>query len=110
MNTEWLSHLYTIMIPLIIFGILFAYFIIRTTLIGKSKILVQRRRIGTLNICALLLLLCLFISNATFPFALTYLIVPVSIYLAFLSKAKNPVFINEIITVITFVIFIVLWL
>ena len=91
-------------------GTLFVYFIIRTTFIGNAKIMVQRKKIVTLNTWASLLLFSLFLSNSTFPFALGYLIVPISIYLAFLSKEKNPIFINEIITVITFIILFVLWL
>jgi hypothetical protein len=68
--------------------------------------MVQRKKIITFNTYAILLLGCLFISNSAFPSVFGYLIVPVAIYLAFLSKEKDPVFINEIVTILTLI---VLW-
>jgi len=99
-----------ILIALIFLGILYTYFIIRSRLISESKIVIQRKKNITLNIYAALMVVCLFISNTTYPYILGYLFVPLSIYLATLSKERNPLYINELTTIITFATLIVLWL
>jgi len=100
LNGEILTHTSTL-IYLIILGALYIYFIIRSNLISESKVVVQRKKVITLNMCAFLMIVCLFISNTTYPYILGYLFVPVSIYLTMLSYERNPLYINELITIIT---------
>ncbi|MCL2291307.1 MAG: hypothetical protein FWC34_11505 [Bacteroidetes bacterium] len=97
----------SILISLIVLGVIYMYFIIRTRLINESKVVTQRKKVVTFNTCAILMLACLFISNSAYPYILGYLSVPISIYLAILAQEKNPLFINEIITILTLFL---LWL
>ena len=90
-------------VSVLVISILYIYFIIRIKLIGDTKVVVQRKRIFTLNIWALLLLFCFFLSNSSLTKGFNYLLVPISIYLAFFSKEKNPFFINEIVTIVIFI-------
>ena len=83
--------------------IIYSYFILRTKLINDSKVVVQRKRMVTFNLCATLLIFCIFISHSAYPHGLGYLFVPISVYLAILSQEKNPFYVNELITIITFV-------
>ena len=91
-------------IALIILTLIYLYFIIRTKIINDSKIVVQRKRIITLNTRALLMIACLFISNSTHPDVLGYLFVHISVYLALLSQERSPLYINEFATILTFVL------
>jgi len=95
------------LITLITLSIFYLYFIVRIRIINDSKIVVQRKRIITLNTRALLMIGCLFISNSAYPHALGYLFIHISVYLALLAQERSPLYINEFITVCTFV---VLWL
>jgi hypothetical protein len=95
------------LVLLIVLGIIYFYFMIRTQLISESKVVVQRRRAVTLNMWAISMMACILISNSTYPQALGYLFVPISIYLAILVQERNPFYINEFITLATLI---VLWL
>ena len=102
-DEDMLSHTSTL-IALLIFSFLYLYFIIRTRIINDSKIVVQRKRVITLNTRALLMIACLFLSNSTYPCVLGYLFIHISVYLSILAQEKNPLFVNEIITVATFIV------
>ena len=91
-------------IALITLSVLYLYFIIRTKIINDSKIVIQRKRIITLNTRAILMIACLFISNSTYPNVLGYLFVHLSVYLAILSQEKSPLYFNEWVTVVTMVV------
>jgi hypothetical protein len=95
------------LVSLIGLGILYIYFIVRFKILSDTKVMIQRKKIMTLNTRAVLMIICLFISNSTYPNILGYLFVHLAIYLALLAQEKSPLFINEIITILTFV---VLWL
>jgi len=84
-------------------GIIYIFFIIRFKLLSESKIVIQRTRVVTLNTRALLMIVCIFISNSTYPFALGYLFVHISIYIAMLAQEKSPLFIHELITILALV-------
>jgi hypothetical protein len=88
---------------LISLGLIFLFFIIKFKLVNDSKLLTQRSKIFTLNIRATLMIVCIFISNSSYPEVLGYLFVHLSIYLAMLAQEKSPWFLNEFITIITFV-------
>jgi len=92
------------LIALFILSLLYLYFIVRTRIINDSKIVIQRKRIITLNTRAFLMIACLFISNSTYPNVLGYLFIHLSVYLSILSYEKNPLYINDFITVVTFVV------
>jgi len=92
------------LIALITLSVLYLYFIIRTKIINDSKIVIQRKRIITLNSRAILMIACLFLSNSTYPNALGYLFVHLSVYLAILSQEKSPLYFNEWVTVVTMVV------
>jgi len=94
-------------IRLIFLSILYLFFIMRARIISESKVMVQRKKLITLNMWSILMLACLFISNSTYPQVLGYLFVPISIYLVIFVQEKNPFYINEIITLVTLI---VLWL
>jgi hypothetical protein len=96
------------LISLIVLSVLYIYFIFRIRIINQSKIVKQRNRIFTLNTWAILLLSCMFLTNSDYPQALGYILAPVTIYLAILSQEKNPLYINELITIITFATFLCL--
>jgi hypothetical protein len=93
-------------IKFISIAIIFAYFILRTKIINDSKIVIQRKRILTLNIWSVMMIACIFISNSTYPNVLGYLFGSISIYLAILAQERNPLYINELITII---ILVMLW-
>jgi len=94
-------------VALITLTLIYFYFIIRTKIINDSKVVVQRKKIITLNARAMLMIVCLFISNSTYPNVLGYLFIHISIYLALLAQEKSPLYINELITIATLL---VLWL
>jgi hypothetical protein len=96
-----------VFISLISIGIIYIYFILRTKIISDSKVVAQRKRMITFNLWSVLMIVSIFISNLNYPLVLGYLYVAISIYLAILSQEKNPLYINELITVITLV---ALWL
>lgn len=106
LNEEIITHVSTL-IYLIILGVLYIYFIIRSRLVSESKVVVQRKKIITLNTCSILMIACLFISNISYPYILGYLFVSIAIYLAILAQERNPLYINELTTII---ILILLWL
>jgi len=99
-----------LLISLLSLSVIYLYFIIRIRIISESKIIKHRNKVFTFIIWSILLFSCLFITNSTYPHSLGYIFVPVSIYLAILVQEKNPIFINEIITIVTFLIFLFLWL
>ena len=94
----------TTLIALITLCIFYFYFVVRTKIINDSKIVIQRKRIITLNTRAVLMVACLFISNSPYPDVLGYLFVHLSIYLTLLAQEKSPLYINEFVTVVTFVV------
>jgi hypothetical protein len=85
-------------------GLIYFYFMMRLQLINESKVVVLRKKTLTLNMWALLIIACLFISNTTLPKLLGYLFVPISIYLSIFANERNPFYINEIITVLTLLV------
>ena len=103
LDREVLTHP-LVLISLIGLGILYLYFIIRSRLISEAKVVVQRKRVVTLNLCAVLMLACLFISNSPYPYVLGYLFAPISIYLSIFAQERNPFFINEAITILTLIL------
>ena len=82
-------------------GIMYFYFIIRTRIINDSRIVKQRNRISTFNIWSILMFACFFITHSTYPHFLGYIFVPISVYLTLLVQEKNPLYINELTTIIT---------
>ena len=99
------------LVALIILGILYLFFVVKFKLLSESKVVIHRKRIATLNTRALLLLICIFISNSTYPAVFGYLSVPVSIYLAMLVQEKSQRWItNDVIAIITLTTFVILWL
>jgi len=44
---------------------------------------------------------CFFITHSTYPHFLGYIFVPISVYLTLLVQEKNPLYINELTTIIT---------
>jgi len=84
--------------------IVYLYFLIRTRLISESKVVMLRKRVITLNFFSILLLGCLILSNSTFPQLFGYLFLPITIYLGYLSQEKNPLYINEIVSILTLVV------
>ena len=90
-------------VALIVLGVIYLFFVIKFKLLSESKIVVHRKRVATLNTRALLLLVCIFLSNSTYPTVIGYLSVPIAIYLAMLAQEKSPLWINEVITTLTFV-------
>jgi len=96
--------------PPIILGILYLFFILKFKMSSELKVVVQRKRVFTFNMWAILMIICLFVSNSVYPNALGYLFVPIAIYLSILAPEKNPFFINELITITTLVTLLILWL
>jgi hypothetical protein len=84
--------------------ILYLYFIMRVKYINDSKVVVQRKRIITLNTRAVLMMTCILISNSIFPQILGYLFIHISVYLALLSQERSPLYFNEFVTIVTFVV------
>jgi len=101
------ANLSRTLFSLIILGIVYLFFIIRFKILSETKVAIQRNRIVTLNTRAVLMLGCILISNSLYPVVLGYLFIHISIYLAMLMQEKSPLFINEVITIITLV---ALWL
>ena len=99
-----------IFVAIITLSVIYLFFVVKFKLSSESKVVIQRKRVATLNTRALLLILCIFISNSAYPAALGYLSVPIAIYLAMLAQEKNPLWINEVITAITLTALLVLWL
>jgi len=100
LNKKNFMHPITI-ISLIVLGITYSYFIIRTKLISDSKVVLVRKKVVSLNTWALMLIVCVFLSNSSYPRCLGYLFVPISIYLTMLAQERNPLYINELVTFIT---------
>ena len=90
-------------VALIVLGVVYLFFVVKFKLLSEAKIVIHRKRVATLNTRALLLLVCIFLSNSTYPTVLGYLSVPIAIYLAMLAQEKSPLWINEVITTITLV-------
>jgi len=88
---------------LISLSIIYLFFTIKFRLLSDSKVAIQRNRIVTLNTRAFLMIACIFISNSAYPFVLGYLFIHISIYLTMLAQEKSPLYINELITIITLV-------
>ena len=88
---------------LIVLGVVYLFFVIKFKLLSESKIVIHRKRVATLNTRALLLIICVFLSNSAYPTVLGYLSVPIAIFLAMLAQEKSPLWINEVITTITLV-------
>jgi hypothetical protein len=91
-------------ISLVALAIIYLYFIIRTRIINEAKIVKLRVRIFTFHLCTLLIMACIFITSDTYPHFLGYIFVPIAIYLTLLSSERNPLYINEIIACITFLL------
>ena len=92
------------LVSLITLGIVYLFFVVKFKLLSESKIVIHRKRAATLNTRALLLLICIFISNSTYPIVLGYISVPIAIYLAMLAQERSPLWIfNEVITILTLV-------
>ena len=87
----------------IFLGVVYLFFVVKFKLLSESKIVIHRKRIATLNTRALLLVICIFLSNSAHPTVLGYLSVPIAIYLAMLAQEKSPLWINEVITTLTLV-------
>jgi hypothetical protein len=88
-------------------GVVYLFFIIRFRLLSDAKVVIQRNKIVTLNTRAVLMFACIFISSSAYPVVLGYFFVHLSVYLAMTAYEKNPLFINELITILTLV---ALWL
>jgi hypothetical protein len=100
LNEEILTRT-NVIITLSFLAIVYIYFMVRTRMINEAKVVMLRKRVVTLNTSSALMITCLFISNSTYPYILGYLFVPIAIYLAILAQERSPLFINEIITIIT---------
>ena len=106
LNSEITLHI-TTKISLATLCIIYLYFMVRVRLISELKVILQRKRIITLNIWAIIMLACLFITNSAYPFYLGYFFALIAIYLAILAQESNPLYINELITISVLV---ALWL
>jgi len=102
-DSEKLSDTFTI-IKLNILAVIYLYLIVRTKLINDSKVIIQRKRIITLNTRAILMTACLLLTNSTYPHILGYLYIYVATYLALLAQEKSPLYFNEFVTIATFVL------
>ncbi|MDR2972156.1 MAG: hypothetical protein LBU83_09545 [Bacteroidales bacterium] len=91
------------MFSLISLGIIYLFFIVKFKLISDAKVQLQRNRIITLNTRAVLIMACILLSNSSYPDILGYLFVHLSIYLSILAYEKNPLYINDFITIITLI-------
>ncbi|MCL2246062.1 MAG: hypothetical protein FWC10_02995 [Lentimicrobiaceae bacterium] len=95
-------------ISLLVLAIIYLFLIVKFKLLSESKVVIQRKRIITLNTRAFLIIACIFLSGSTYPFFLGYLFIHISIYMAMLAQEKSPLYIvNELITI---TILIALWL
>jgi hypothetical protein len=103
LKTETLPHTPKL-IALPALFLLYLYFIMRVMYINNSKVVVQRKRIITLNTRAVLMMACILISNSIFPQILGYLFIHIAVYLALLAQEKSPLYINEGVTLITIVV------
>jgi hypothetical protein len=90
-------------ISLLILSILYFFFIIKFKLLSESKVIVQRKKIVTLNTWALLIIIALFLTNSPYPNALGYLFFPISVYLSLLAQEKNPFYFHDLVTIFTLV-------
>jgi hypothetical protein len=88
-------------IALFLLSIIYVFFMVRTKLLTDSKVVVLRKKGFTMNTWAVFMIVCLFISNSTYPHVLGYLFVPITGYLAILSREKNPYYIHELVTIAT---------
>ena len=84
--------------------IMYLYFLIRSRLISESKVVMLRKRVISLNSFSILLIGCLLLSNSTFPQLFGYLFVPITIYTGYFSQERNPLYINEIVSILTLVV------
>jgi len=89
-----------VLIALSFLTIVYIYFMVRISIINEAKVVILRKRAVTLNANAALIILCLFISNSSYPYILGYLSAPIAIYLAALVPEKKP-FIHDIIAMAT---------
>jgi hypothetical protein len=94
----------TTLITLFTLPFLYLYFILRCKIINDSKVVIQRKRIITLNTSAVLMMVCILISNSSYPHILGYLFIHIAVYLALLAQERSPVYFNELITIVTFVV------
>jgi len=90
-------------IALLVLTILYFFFIIKFKLLSESKVIVQRKKIITLNTWSLLIIIAVFVSNSSYPYALGYLFFPISVYLSLLAQEKNPFYIQDLISIFTLV-------
>jgi len=90
-------------IALLILSIFYFFFIIKFKLISESRVIVQRKKIITLNTWSLLIIIAVFVTNSSYPYALGYLFFPISVYLSLLAQEKNPFYINDLIPIFTLV-------
>lgn len=90
-------------ISLIIITLLYLYFIIRTKVQSESKVVVQRKRILTLNVISVIWITAVFINSSCIPISKGYFFVPFSLYLGILSQDRSKFLINEIVTCLTIV-------
>jgi len=102
-----IENLHLTLISLVSLGFMYLFFIVKFKLIGDSKVVIHRNRIVSLNTRAIMMIACIFLSNSSYPDILGYLFIHISIYLAMLAQEKSPLYINELITIITLV---ALWL
>jgi hypothetical protein len=90
-------------ISFICLGVIYLYFIIRTRLVVESKVVVIRKKMITLSMRAILMGACLLVTNTPYPYLLGYLSVSIALYLAILAQERSPYYINEWVTLITFI-------
>jgi len=90
-------------ISLMCLCIIYLYFMIRTRLISATKTVIVRKQALSLNIWSVLMGASLLLSYTTYPYILGYLSVPIVIYLTILVPEKNRGYINEWVTLITFI-------
>jgi len=102
-----ISNMGVRLFSIISLSIVYLLFILRFKLLSDTKVVIQRNRIVTLNTRAILMLACIFIAGLPYPLVLGYLFVHLSVYLAMTAQEKSPLFINELITILTLV---ALWL
>ena len=102
-----ISKMGVTLFSIISLSVVYLLFILRFKLLSDTKVVIQRNRIVTLNTRAILMLTCIFVSGVSYPLVLGYLFVHLSIYLAMTAQEKSPLFINELITILTLV---ALWL
>jgi len=98
-----------LLVSLLGLSVIYLYFIIRIRIISESKVIKHRNKVFTFIIWSILMFSCLFVTNLTYPQSLGYIIVPASIYMSILTQEKNPFYINELVTLATFLIFVLLW-